>query len=125
MSEPRKVRLSAGVVAAHATLNDTNAAQKVWDALPMEFRVSTWGDELYGSIPMDLALENPQEVVLEGDLAFWPPGHAFCIFFGPTPASRGDEVRAASDVTVFGHVEGDPTVFRAVQSGTRVKVEQA
>ena len=125
MSEPRKVRLSAGVVASHATLNDTGAADGIWDALPMEFRVSTWGDELYGAIPVDLPVENPQEVVEAGDLAFWPPGHAFCIFFGPTPASHGDEVRAASDVTVFGHVDGDPTVFRAVQSGTKVKVERA
>jgi len=125
MSEPRKVRLSAGIAAAHATLNGTGAADKIWASLPMEFRVSTWGDELYGSISMDLPVENPKEVVKAGDLAFWPPGHAFCIFFGPTPASRGDEVRAASDVTVFGHIEGDPTVFRAVQSGTRVKVEQA
>jgi len=125
MSEPKRVKVSAGVVAAHATLNETVAAQRIWDALPLEFRVSTWGDELYGSMPLDVPLENPQEVVGIGDLAFWPPGHAFCVFFGPTPASVGDEPRAASEVTVFGHIDGDATVFRAVQSGTRVKVEQA
>jgi len=125
MGELRKIRVSAGVVAGHATLNDTEAAAAVWDSLPLEFRVQTWGDELYGTVPLDLKLEMPQEVVLSGDLAYWPPGHAFCVFFGPTPASEGDEPRAASAVTVFGHVEGDPTVFRSVKGGTKVRVERA
>ncbi|MBN1855718.1 MAG: hypothetical protein JW846_02040 [Dehalococcoidia bacterium] len=125
MEESRKVRVSAGVAAGYATLNDTQAADGVWNSLPLEFRVQTWGDELYGTVPLDLKLEMPQEVVLSGDLAYWPPGHAFCIFFGPTPASEGDEPRAASAVTVFGHIEGDPTVFRAVKGGTKIRVERA
>ena len=125
MEEPRRKRLSAGLVASYATLNDTQVAASVWGSLPLEFKVQTWGDELYGAIPLDLKLEMPQEVVLSGDLAYWPPGHAFCIFFGPTPAGGGDEVRAARSVTVFGHVEGEPTVFRSVKSGTKARVEQA
>jgi hypothetical protein len=60
-----------------------------------------------------------------GDLAFWPPGTAFCIFFGPTPASQGDEIRPASAVNVFGRVQGDPAVFKRVRSGTTVRVERA
>ena len=57
--------------------------------------------------------------------AYWPPGHAFCIFFGPTPSSRGAEIRPASPVNVFGRVLGDPTVFKSVRSGTKVRVERA
>ena len=57
-----------------------------------------------------------------GDLAFWPPGSALCLFFGPTPASRGDEIRPSSPVTVVGRIEGDPTVLRAVASGAAVLV---
>jgi len=125
MEEPRRIRLSAGVVASYATLNDTQVAATVWDSVPLEFKVQTWGDELYGAIPLDLKLERPQEVVLPGDLGYWPLGHAFCIFFGPTPASDGDEVRAASAVTVLGHVEGESTVFRSVKSGAKVRVERA
>ena len=125
METSRKVRVSAGIVAAYATLNDTQAAIVVWDSLPLEFRVQSWGDELYGTVPLDLKLEMPQEVVQVGDLAYWPPGHAFCVFFGATPASEGDEPRAASAVTVFGHVEGDATVFRSVKGGTKIRVEQA
>ena len=76
-------------------------------------------------IPVKAKSEHPREVVTLGDLAYWPPGSAFCIFFGPTPASRGDEIRPASAVNVFGRVLGDPTVFKAVRSGTTVRVERA
>ncbi len=69
--------------------------------------------------------ENPKEVVDMGDLGYWPPGRAFCIFFGPTPASRGEEIRPASPVNVFGRVEGDPRVFRGVRGGEKVRLERA
>ena len=60
-----------------------------------------------------------------GDLGYWSPGRAFCVFFGPTPASHGAEIRPASPVNVFGRVAGDPTVFRAVRSGAAVRLERA
>ncbi len=125
MNEQRRVRISSDTVAAYATLNETNVADAVWNAMPLEVRMRTWGDELYGSVPLSLPLEAPQEEVELGDLAFWPPGHALCIFFGLTPASTGDRPRAASNVTVFGHVESDPGVFRLVQEGQKVRFEQA
>jgi uncharacterized protein len=58
-----------------------------------------------------------------GDLGYWPPGQAFCIFFGPTPMSRGDEIRPASPVTVVGRVIGDARVFKRVRPGTSVTIE--
>lgn len=125
MSELRRIRISTGTVAAYATLNSTHVADEIWKVLPVDLRMQTWGDELYGSVPLVLPLEEPQEDVELGALAYWPPGHAICIFFGPTPASKGDEPRAASDVTVFGQVEGDSGVFRLVRSGERLRFEQA
>ncbi|NLE94164.1 MAG: hypothetical protein GX600_00580 [Dehalococcoidia bacterium] len=125
MNEQRRVRISSDTVAAYATLNDTNVADAVWNAMPLEVRMRTWGDELYGPVPLSLQLEAPQEEVELGDLAFWPPGHALCIFFGLTPASTGDKPRAASNVTVFGRVESDPGVFRLVQDGQKLRFEQA
>jgi hypothetical protein len=109
-----------------ATLTDENpdTAKKIWEALPIEARANTWGDEIYFGIPVDADTENPREVVELGDLAYWPPGNAFCIFFGRTPASRGDEIRPASAVNVFGKVEGDPKVFKKVRSGERVRIER-
>ena len=120
----RAIRITAGSVSAEARLNDSKTAQAIWDALPIEAKGSTWGDEIYFDIGVTAAPEAAREVVDLGDLAYWPPGHAFCIFFGPTPASRGGECRAASPVNVVGQIQGDPSVFKKVRAGTRVTIER-
>ncbi len=116
---------SCGEVFAEFTDESPRTAQAIWDALPLEAKASTWGDEIYFSIPVDVDPENPREVVEMGDLGYWPPGSAFCIFFGPTPASKGDEIRPASPVNVFGRIEGDPRVFTSVSNGDLVRLERA
>ncbi len=121
----RRIQITAGEVTVTAELNHTNTANLIWEALPIEGSAQTWGDEIYFEIPVDAGGEQGQEVVELGDLGYWPPGSAFCIFFGPTPMSRGDEIRPASPVTVFGKIEGDPTVLKAVPSGTAVNIEKA
>jgi hypothetical protein len=110
-----------------ATLTGDSPAtvKAIMEALPLEARANTWGDEIYFSIPVDAELENPREVVEMGDLGYWPPGSAFCIFFGRTPASRGAEIRPASPVNVIGRVDSDPGIFRKVRGGDRVRIEEA
>jgi hypothetical protein len=120
----RLIRITAGSVSAEARLNDSKTADAIWAALPIEAKGQTWGDEIYFDIGLSAPAEKAREVVDVGDLAFWPPGHAFCIFFGPTPASRGDECRAASPVNVVGKLVGDARVFTKVRSGTRVTIER-
>jgi len=120
----RRIRIVAGDVEVFATLLDNRTADAVWNALPFEAAANTWGDEIYFSIPVSLGEEDGREVVDPGDLGYWPPGKAFCIFWGPTPASRGTEIRPASRVNVFGKVEGDPKVFDRVPSGARIVVER-
>ena len=121
----RRIRITAGSVKADAVLDDSNTAQAVWDALPLSVPGDTWGDEIYFGIPVKAKPERPQDTVELGDLAYWPPGSAFCIFFGRTPASRGQEIRPASPVNVFGRVLGDPTVFKKVSAGTPIRIERA
>jgi hypothetical protein len=120
----RRIRIKAGAVEVTAELNDSGTAQKIWDVLPITERGNRWGEEIYFSIPVNLDAEDAQEVVAAGDLGYWPPGTAFCIFFGPTPMSRGEEIRPASPVNVFGRVIGDFSVFKQVASGTEVSVEK-
>ena len=120
----RRIRLRCGEIEATATLDDSSTAQAIWDALPIRGSASVWGDEIYFRIPVALTEENAQELVELGDLGFWPPGNAFCIFFGPTPMSRGNEIRPASPVNVFGRVEGDTGAFKRVTSGTQVVIER-
>lgn len=121
----RTIEIEAGEVSVRAELQDTETAQAVWDGLPIEGVANTWGDEIYFSTPLTLPLEAGKDLVELGDLGYWPPGRAFCIFFGPTPASTGDEIRPASAVSVFGRVTGDPRLLRSVRDGTRVSVRRS
>jgi hypothetical protein len=120
---PRAIRITAGAVTLAAELNDSRSAAAIAAALPIEAKAQTWGDEVYFGIGLTLAGESPQEVVALGDLGYWPPGQAFCIFFGPTPLSRGDEIRPASAVNVVGRVIGDARAFARVRAGSRVRIE--
>jgi hypothetical protein len=108
-------------------LEDKNpeTAKAIWEALPFEAQANIWGDEIYFSIPVKLSEENAQPTVEMGDLGYWPPGQGFCIFFGPTPMSRGSEIRPANPVNVFGKVGGNPKVFKKVRSGDRIRIERA
>jgi len=119
------MRISAGTVQAEAVLNDSPTATQIWEALPLEARGNTWGEEIYFSIPVK-AEEEPgaREVMAVGEIAYWPPGNAFCIFFGRTPASTDARPRAASAVNPIGRIQGDATAFRAVPSGARVRLER-
>ncbi len=120
----KKIRIIAGAIEAEAKLNDTRTARAIWEALPIKSRINLWGDEIYFSIPLSLELEAGQELVSIGDLGYWPDGNAFCIFFGPTPVSRREEIRPASPVTVFGKVTGDATVFKKVATGTKIVIRR-
>lgn len=120
----KRISIKAGKIESTAELNDTKTAQAIWDTLPIKSRGNRWGEEIYFSIPLSLEAENAQEVVAVGDLGYWPPGTAFCIFFGLTPMSRGEEIRPASPVNIFGRVIGDATVFRQVASGTELTIER-
>ena len=120
----RRILIQAGPVTALAKLNDTKTADEVWNILPIAGNANTWGEEIYFGIPLHLELEDGRVVVEAGELGYWPTGRAFCIFFGPTPASIGNEIRAASAVNVFGRLTGDPQEFKQVADGQRITVEQ-
>lgn len=120
----RSIRIIAGDVTANAALNESPTAGAIWDALPIEATASTWGDEIYFDVGIQAPADASQEVVDLGDLGYWPPGRAFCVFFGPTPMSRGDEIRPASAVTVVGRVAGDCRMFKQVRAGTKVRLER-
>jgi hypothetical protein len=122
----KKIRILIGDLRVEAELNESKTAQLIWEALPMEAKANLWGEEIYFAIPVNTGLEQEaREVVLAGELGYWPTGHAFCIFFGPTPASRGDEIRAASAVNVIGKVLSDPKVFRKGKDGAKIILEKA
>jgi len=119
-----KIKITAGGTSATATLMDGPTARAIWDALPIEGIGQLWGEEIYFSIPVDVAGESDARAEVDvGDLGYWPPGHAFCIFFGRTPASTGDRPVAASPVNVMGQIDGDANAFASVPDGETVRLE--
>lgn len=115
--------IAAGRVTLHALLDDTPTARLVWGALPVDARASRWGGEVYFPLPVRADLEPAaREVLAVGEVAFWPAGAMLCLFFGPTPASTGDEPRAAGPVNVVGRIVGDATALEAVPDGASIRV---
>ena len=128
MSAERRIIISCkSGVRVEAKLTDENpkTSDAIWNALPIEGNGNRWGDEIYFSTKVNLREEKSRAEVAIGDLAYWPPGKAICIFFGPTPASKGDEPRAASPVNVFAKVTGDAALFKKVPDGDRVTLVKA
>jgi len=122
----KKIIIKAGEIAARAALNESATAMAIWQALPIEGSANTWGEEIYFRIPVSHDLEaDAKEVVELGELAYWPQGEAFCIFFGATPISSPGEIRPASAVNIVGQVLGDPKAFLSVPSGASVRIERA
>lgn len=118
--------IGAGPVSMEAELNDTGTAERIWEALPIVGRANTWGDEIYFEIPVEMdASPDARADVDVGELGYWPRGEAFCIFFGPTPASTDEQPVAASPVNVVGRVLGDPAAFRKVPAGATIVLERA
>jgi hypothetical protein len=121
----RKIQITAGSIELSASLEENPTAQAVWDALPVEGNANVWGDEIYFSIPVELETSgDARQEMAVGELGYWPSGRAFCIFFGPTPVSIGEEPRAYTDVNPFGQIQGDPTVLTSVQNGEPVRVSK-
>lgn len=118
------ISIVIGNMALDAELNDSSTARKVAEVLPLRTSFSTWGDEIYFSIPMNAELdESAREEVEMGDLGYWPTGNAFCIFFGPTPMSTPGKIIPASAVNIIGKVKGDVSKLKEVMNESQVAVE--
>ena len=119
-----RMRIRVGTLTMEAELNDSPTAREIAAALPITTSFSTWGDEIYFSIPVHAELEDTaQEVVQIGDLGYWPPGQAFCIFFGQTPVSQPGKIMPASAVNMVGKVLGDATQFKRVMRERQIVLE--
>ena len=108
-----------------AVLNNSETADKIKKILPLSNSVNTWGDEIYFSIGVNDGEIDSKEVVNLGDLGYWPPGNAFCLFFGLTPASEGDKIMPASPVNIIGKILSDLEILKSIKSGEKVSVKLA
>ena len=109
-----------------AELENTPTAKYIYNSLPLDGAANRWGDEIYFAIPVRIEAEKDATDVVElGDVAYWPEGSCFCIFFGKTPESTDEEIKAASKVNIFGKITGDLSIFKTANNGDLVVVEKA
>ena len=120
----QRITITVAGISAVAELNDSASATAIRQALPIEAEANTWGDEVYFSIGVQCPLApDAREEMAVGEIAYWPTGKAFCVFFGPTPASGADGVpRAASKVNAIGRLSCRPTLFKNVADGDRIQI---
>jgi hypothetical protein len=124
---PRAITIKIGVIELRGEFNDSSAGQAMASALPIDCRWSRWGDEYYGTTtPPFGSFPGPATDLMEvGDLAYHGPNGWSCLFFGPTPASRSTEPRAAAPVQKVGRVSGDWAAVKALGDSVNARIESA
>lgn len=120
----KKIVFKIGNEKIKGCLNETKTASEIFSKLPIKSKVNLWGKEIYFSVDIHIPLENGKEIVEIGDIAYWPDGPAVCIFFGPTPVSKGDEIKPYSKVSVIGKIDGqDIKKLYNVKNGEEITME--
>ena len=124
---PTAIRITIGGRALDGELDDSPTARALARLLPLKVKMSRWGDEYYGAVGGLGAKQAPdaREEMAVGELAYWPPGDALCVFFGPTPVSEGGEPRAASPVNPVGRLTGDVAVLKDLGRSVTAEVAAA
>ena len=119
------IKIEFNEISIEAELNDSKTANNIKKILPISNTVNLWGDEIYFQIDVNDDENNAKEIVELGDVGFWPPGNAFCLFFGLTPLSQKDEIKPASPINVVGKLKGNLESLKSIKIGEKVKVSLA
>ena len=119
------IKIEFNEISIEAELNDSKTANNIKKILPISNTVNIWGDEIYFQIDINDDENNAKEIVELGDVGFWPPGNAFCLFFGLTPLSQKDEIKPASPINVVGKLKGNLDSLKSIKIGENVKVSLA
>ena len=120
----KKITIKTEKSEIQAELNQSKTAELIWNKLPLEGKSNLWGDEIYFEVPIKTELENGREIVDKGEIGYWPLGNAVCLFFGPTPVSQGEEIRAASPVSIIGNITENIELLKEVKSGEKIRLEK-
>ena len=128
-----KVRFKTSRGSFNGTLSESEIAKAIVGRLPIASTVMRWGDEIYFNVPVHpaprgggvkMANTNPTCEVKVGDIAYWPDGPSLCVFFGKTPASKTNEPRPASDVTIVGHTDAPAPLLHSIEEGTSITISR-
>ncbi|MCM8829618.1 MAG: cyclophilin-like fold protein [Candidatus Omnitrophica bacterium] len=120
----KEVSIKVGSIIVKGVLRATPLAEKIYNKLPFTSKVNLWGKEIYFEIPVSSGIDSPVEEVEKGDIAYWPEGRCLCLFFGPTPISKGEKPIPASAVEIVGKITSDYTELEKVRPGEKITMEK-
>ena len=122
---PTQIKITVKNIELGAEFFDSECAKAISNSLPIETGFNTWGDEFYFEIPVKKPLDETATIDVKiGDIGYWPPGNALCIFFGPTPISKGTDPVPASEVNIVGRINGDVSVLKNVKDSKTISIER-
>jgi len=101
-----------GKASAELDRRNLKTAKEIYENLPIEGRVKLWQEEVYFEIPLRLDYENKSAKSSKGDISYWPPGRALCIFFG--------ESQPYSEVNHIGKISENLDIFYKVKQGDKI-----
>ena len=110
-------------------LDDTfspKTCKSIIDSLPFSVNAHVWGEEIYtDESPISQSEENAKDLVSINDVAYWPSGKAVCLFFGPTPIGKKDEIKPYSPVNVVGKIiDPDKSIIKKFTDGTKISFKK-
>lgn len=119
-----RIQLTSGDLSFEIELTDCMISREILNLLPVHSQANIWGKEVYFSIPMGIVQENNPRVNMEnGDIGYYPPLKAICIFFGPTPVSTDNKPRAAAPVSLIGKISGKMEDLSEIKQGDSVTLK--
>jgi uncharacterized protein len=119
----RRVAIRAGRVTICADLLETLTAERIWAALPLHSTAEIWGRSVHFETPLESGREGAAITVAEpGDIAFWCERDRIIIVFGPTPMSRGGNLRLPTPCNIWAKTQDDVTLLMSVVPGEKVSL---
>lgn len=120
-----RIKFSVDTIEFEGELSNSKTAKAIYNKLPLEATVDKWGEEIYFDIGLKLLKEHPTLRVKVGDIAYWPEGSSMCIFFGPTPISKDETPKPASEVNIIGTTNCPKETLKDIKSGEAIRIEKA
>jgi len=119
----KKIKIISGSIEILADLLNTPTGESIYNCLPIEASVNTWGDEIYFAVPVQVDREpDAKDIIEPGEIAFWVEGSCIAIGFGRTPISQGNEIRLAAKTNIWAITKDDVKQLSKVKEGDIVRV---